>query len=301
MTKVAVLIPCCNEVQTVFDVVTSFKEHLPDSKVYVYDNCSSDGTAVVAKQAGAIVRYARKIGKGNVVRKMFSDIDADVYVMVDGDGTYDASDAQKMIEMMNAESLDMVVAVRKAQAEGAYPEGHKFGNALFNFIFKILFSSTFSDVFSGYRVFSKRFVKTFPIISDGFDIEAELSIHTLALGLPFSEIESNYFERPKNSFSKLKTFSDGFKILWRIIKLLKETRPLFVFGMISLVLFLLSIGISIPVIMTFLETGLVPRLPTAVLSVGIMLISFLSLTCGIILNGITQARMEVKKLNYLRF
>lgn len=301
MTKVAILIPCCNEVQTIFDVVTSFKEYLPDSTIYVYDNCSNDGTAVVAKQAGALVRYARKIGKGNVVRKMFSDIDADIYVMVDGDGTYDASDAVKMVEMLNSDSLDMVVAVRKAQAEGAYPGGHKFGNILFNFIFKILFGSTFNDVFSGYRVFSKRFVKTFPIISDGFDIEAELSIHTCALELPFAEIDSNYFERPKNSFSKLKTFSDGFKILWRIIRLLKETRPLFVFGMISLFLFLLSVGIAVPVILTFIETGLVPRLPTAVLSVGIMLISFLSLTCGIILNGITQARMEIKKLNYLRF
>ena len=169
-------------------------------------------------------------------------VNADIYVMVDGDGTYDASDASKMIEILKSESLDMIVAVRKAQAEGAYPEGHKFGNALFNFIFKILFGSTFNDVFSGYRAFSKRFVKTFPIISDGFDIEAELSIHTLALGLPFSEIDSNYFERPKNSFSKLKTFSDGFKILLRIIRLLKETRPLFVFGIISFFLFLLTVA-----------------------------------------------------------
>ena len=301
MKTVAVLIPCHNEAQTIAEVVSSFKRCLPNSVVYVYDNCSDDNTAAVAEKAGAVVRYARNIGKGNVVRKMFADIDADIYIIADGDGTYDASDSPRMIKLLESESLDMIVAARRETADAAYPVGHKFGNKLFNFIFEILFKSKFTDVFSGYRAFSKRFVKTFPVISDGFDIEAELSIHTLNLSLPFAEIESKYSERPENSFSKLKTFRDGFKILWRITCLLKETRPLFVFGLISLVNFVLSVGISIPVIKTFIETGLVPRLPTAILAMGIMLISFLSLTCGIILNGITQARIEMKKLHYLRF
>ena len=299
--SIAVLIPCYNEAETIARVVRSFKKYLPSAIVYVYDNCSEDTTAAQAKEAGAVVKFERNKGKGNVVRQMFADIDADIYIMVDGDSTYSATDAPKMVEMIENTNVDMVVAVRKEKSEKAYREGHKIGNSLFNFILKILFNSTFSDIFSGYRAFSKRFVKTFPVMTNGFDIEAELTIHALTLSIPFAEIDSEYYERPANSHSKLSTFKDGIKILLSIVNLLKETRPLFFFGMISLFMFLLSVGISYPIIDTFLETGLVPRLPTAVLSVGIMLISFLSLTCGLILDSISQARMETKKLHYLSF
>lgn len=299
--SIAVLIPCYNEAETIARVVRSFKKYLPSAIVYVYDNCSEDTTATQAKEAGAVVKFERNKGKGNVVRQMFADIDADIYIMVDGDSTYSATDAPKMVEMIENTNVDMVVAVRKEKSEKAYREGHKIGNSLFNFILKILFNSTFSDIFSGYRAFSKRFVKTFPVMTNGFDIEAELTIHALTLSIPFAEIDSEYYERPANSHSKLSTFKDGIKILLSIVNLLKETRPLFFFGIISLFMFLLSVGIAYPIIDTFLETGLVPRLPTAVLSVGIMLISFLSLTCGLILDSISQARMETKKLHYLSF
>ena len=301
MKSIAVLIPCYNEAETITNVVRSFKKYLPNAIVYVYDNCSEDETAKRAKEAGAIVTIAKDRGKGNVVRRMFADVDADIYIMVDGDSTYSAYDAPKMVEIIKNSSADMVVAARKERSESAYREGHKFGNKLFNFILKVLFNSTFSDIFSGYRAFSKRFVKTFPVMTNGFDIEAELSIHALTLSIPFAEIESAYFERPANSQSKLNTFKDGAKILFNIINLLKETRPLFFFGMISLLMCLLSVGIAYPIIGTFIETGLVPRLPTAVLSMGIMLISFLSLTCGLILDSISQGRMETKKLHYLSF
>lgn len=300
-SSIAVLIPCYNEAETIADVVKSFKKHLPEAIVYVYDNCSEDNTAQKAKDAGAIVVPAKNKGKGNVVRRMFADIDADIYIMVDGDSTYSAEDAPKMIDELRNSCSDMVVAVRKEKSEKAYRGGHKIGNELFNYMLKILFNSTFSDIFSGYRAFSKRFVKTFPVMTNGFDIEAELTIHALTLSIPFSEIESEYYERPANSHSKLSTFKDGLKILLSIINLLKETRPLFFFGMISMFLALISVGIAYPIIDTFIETGLVPRLPTAVLAMGIMLAAFLSLTCGLILDSISQARMETKKLHYLTF
>jgi glycosyltransferase involved in cell wall biosynthesis len=301
MKTVAVLIPCYNEAGTVQDVIRSFRKYLPNSTIYVYDNCSEDNTAELAKEAGAFVVTAKIKGKGNVVRKMFSDVDADVYIMVDGDSTYNAEDAPTMINSLLSEKTDMVVAVRREKSKVVYRMGHKFGNSLFNFILKILFKSTFRDVFSGYRAFSRRFVKTFPVMSDGFDIEAELSIHALTLAIPCTEIDSAYSERPANSHSKLNTLNDGIKILVSILRLLKETRPLFFFGTIFLLLFFLSIEISYPLVVTFIETGLVPRLPTAVLSTGIMMLSFISLICGIILDSISQARMEVKKLHYLLF
>ncbi|MDR1982728.1 MAG: glycosyltransferase [Holosporaceae bacterium] len=301
MKTLAVLIPCYNEAGTVVNVIKSFKKCLPTATIYVYDNCSEDNTAELARKAGAIVVTARIRGKGNVVRKMFSDVDADIYIMVDGDLTYAAEDAPTMIDALITEKADMVVAVRKEKSKDAYRAGHKFGNLAFNFILKILFKSTFRDIFSGYRAFSKRFVKTFPVMTDGFDIEAELSIHALTLAIPCVEIDSVYSERPANSHSKLNTLKDGSKIFISIIKLLKETRPLFFFGIIFLVLFFLSIEISYPLILTFMETGLVPRLPTAVLSTGIMMLSFISLICGIIMDSISQARMEVKKLHYLLF
>lgn len=301
MKSIAVLIPCYNEANTISDVIFSFKKHLPNATVYVYDNCSNDNTSVNAKNAGAVVVRADKKGKGSVVRKMFSDIDADIYIITDGDSTYDASDAPKMANIIQNDNVDMVIAVRKEKSKKSYRSGHKVGNKIFNFILKILFNSTFSDIFSGYRAFSRRFVKTFPAMTDGFDIEAELSIHALTLSIPCAEINSKYVERPLNSHSKLSTFKDGFKILFSIIRLLRETRPLFFFGIISLFLFCLSTFLSYPIVTHFLETGLVPRLPTAVLSTGIMMISFLSLTCGMILDSISQARIENKKLHYLLF
>lgn len=299
--SISVLIPCYNEGNTIFDVVQNFKETLPYATIYVYDNCSNDNTYSQAEKAGAIVVTSRKRGKGNVVRKMFSDINSDIYIIVDGDGTYSAKDAVRMLELVHNEQMDMVVAARKEISNKAYPNGHKIGNKLFNLILKLLFGSEFKDIFSGYRAFSKRFVKTFPITSNGFDIEAELSIHALTLSLPCTEIDSDYYVRPPNSHSKLNTFKDGFKILWSIIKLLRENRPLMFFGMISLVLFLTAIGISYPILSTFLETGLVPRLPTAVLATGITMCSFLSLTCGLILNSLAQTRIEIKKLHYLKY
>lgn len=301
MKSIAVLIPCYNEAETIAGVVESFRKHLPSAAVYVYDNCSEDNTAEIAKQAGAIVSFVKGKGKGNVVRRMFADVDADIYLIVDGDSTYSACDAPKMAKTIENGEADMVVAVRKEKNKNAYREGHKFGNRLFNFTLKILFNSAFSDIFSGYRAFSKRFVKTFPVMTNGFDIEAELSIHALMLSIPFMEIESWYFKRPANSCSKLNTFKDGIKILISIINLLKENRPLLFFGTISLFMCILAISIAYPVIDAFFETGLVPRLPTAVLSVGIMLISFLSLACGLILDSISQGRKETKKLHYLSF
>jgi glycosyltransferase involved in cell wall biosynthesis len=301
MKSIAVLIPCYNEAATIAEVVKSFKESLPLADVYVYDNCSEDNTVELARNAGATVVTAKIRGKGNVVRKMFADINADIYIMADGDLTYDAADAIRMIETMLAEQADMVVAVRREKSEAAYPVGHKFGNRAFTFILEILFHSTFQDVFSGYRAFSKRFVKTFPVMSNGFDIEVELSIHALTLAIPCAEIVSQYLERPSNSHSKLSAFRDGFQILFSVIKLLEETRPLFFFGVIALLLLVISIVISCPIIATFIETGLVPRLPTAVLATGLALLSFLSLTCGVIMDSVSNARREIKKLHYLQF
>lgn len=299
--SVAVIIPCFNEEKTIFNVVSEFKKVLPKALIYVYDNCSTDSTFEEASKAGAVVVKSRKKGKGNVVRKMFSDINADIYLMVDGDDTYNAADSIRMLDIIRDERVDMVIAARCEVSEKAYRLGHKWGNQLFNWTLKILFNSGFTDVFSGYRAFSKRFVKTFPITSNGFDIETELSIHALTLDLPCVEIASEYKERPENSYSKLSTFKDGFKILLCIIRLFKENRPLLFFGSISLVLFFLSIILSYPLIINFLETGLVPRLPTAVLSTGTMMVSFLSLVCGLILDSLSQARIEIKKLHYLQY
>jgi glycosyltransferase involved in cell wall biosynthesis len=300
MNRIAVLIPCFNEEITVADVVKSFKKVLPQAIVYVYDNCSEDNTADIARDAGAVVIESRNRGKGNVVREMFANIDADTYIIVDGDSTYTAEDAPKMVQLLQSNQLDMVIASRQEDSETAYPNGHKFGNYIFNLILKIFFKSSFSDIFSGYRAFSRRFVKTFPVMTNGFDIEVELSIHALSLSIPCAEIASKYRERPKNSHSKLHTFRDGFKVLFSIVKLLKEVRPLFFFGVISLMMAALSVALAYPLIMTFLDTGLVPRFPTAILSTGLMMISFLSLACGLILDSVSQARMEIKKLHYLK-
>ncbi len=297
-SHIAILIPCFNEELTISKVIKSFHKVFPRASVYVYDNNSTDQTVAVARKAGAMVGQESYQGKGHVVRRMFRDIDADVYIMVDGDNTYKAADAPKMVNLLITEKLDMVVATRQAE-KGAYPMGHGFGNKMFNFILKCIFKSHFKDIFSGYRVFSNKFVKSFPALTTGFDIETELSIHALDMKLPVAEMGSVYGERPEGSQSKLNTYQDGIRILWRIFILFKEVRPFVFFGLAALVSALLAGYLGYPVFETYLKTGLVPRLPTAVLAASLVIISFLSLTCGLILESLNQSRREFKRLVYL--
>ncbi|MBY0461835.1 MAG: glycosyltransferase [Alphaproteobacteria bacterium] len=297
--SIAVLIPCFNEEAAIYDVVQSLKRKIPEARVYVYDNNSTDDTVKCALLAGAIVCFEPRQGKGNVVSRMFADIEADVYLMIDGDGTYDIDSAPEMIEALIAGKLDMVVGTRLEQTDTAHRSGHKFGNLLFNKVLSIFFKSEFKDIFSGYRVFSRRFVKSFPALSSGFDIETELSIHSLEMNLPVKEIETPFFERAEGSVSKLSTFKDGFLILWRMIFLFKEVKPLVFFGTFFVFFVGLSLLLGYPLVTEFLHTGLVPRFPTAILSVGIMLLGFLSLTCGFILDSLSYGRREAKRLRYL--
>jgi len=300
-TSLAILIPCYNEETGIANVVTAFKRVLPHAKIYVYDNNSSDLTAQRAQEAGAIVRAEPKQGKGHVVRRMFSDIEADIYLMVDGDETYDASVAPEMVRRLEAENLDMIIAARKENTGEAYRFAHKFGNQLFNKALSLLFGSHYKDIFSGYRCFSKRFVKSFPALSAGFDIETELCIHSLEMGLPVLEIEAPFYERAQGSESKLSTVKDGLRILWRMFVLFKEVKPAVFFGLLFSFFTALSLGLGYPLINEYLSTGLVPRLPTAILTVGIFLLGFLSLICGLILDSVSRGRREVKRLHYLRF
>src|SRR6195952_5179802 len=270
--RIAVLVPCFNEEAAGAAVVADFRNSLPSADIYVYDNNSSDRTKAVAAEAGAEVRSERRQGKGHVVRRMFADIDADIYVLVDGDATYDAASAPRMIETLKADHLDMVVGLRIDQAEAAWRRGHRAGNWMLTRFLSAGFGQAFKDILSGYRIFSRRFVKTFPVLSDGFEIETELSVHALELALPVAEIETPYYARPEGSFSKLNTWRDGFKILGTILRLYRSEKPLRFFTAIGIFLTLVSIGLAIPVIITYLEEGLVPRLPTAVLSMGLMIL-----------------------------
>src|ERR1700710_2410844 len=297
--RVAVLVPCFNEEAAVATVVADFRKALPSAEIYVYDNNSSDRTGAVALEAGARVRSERRQGKGHVVRRMFADIDADVYVLVDGDATYDAASAPRMIEILKAGYLDMVVGLRIDQAEAAYRPGHRTGNRMLTSFLAAVFGQAFKDILSGYRVFSRRFVKSFPVLSDGFEIETELSVHALELALPVAEIETPYYARPEGSFSKLNTWRDGFRILGTIVKLYRSEKPLRFFTAIGLFLALVSVGLAIPVIVTYLEEGLVPRLPTAVLSMGMMILAVLSVSSGLVLDTVTRGRREIKLLAYL--
>jgi len=297
-----VLLPCYNEEVAITAVIDGFRAALPDSKVYVFDNNSSDKTAEVARDAGAIVYSERRQGKGYVVRRMFADIDADIYVLADGDNTYDAASAPRLVQKLVDENLDMVVGKRvevENTGSGAYRLGHRFGNQLFTRTVAFLFGQRFTDILSGYRVFSKRYVKSFPSTSKGFEIETELTIHSLDLELPVDEVETPYAERPDGSESKLNSFADGFRILLTIILLLKENRPFMFFGSLFALCAITSVGLAVPLFMTYLETGLVPRFPTAVLSTGLMLIGFMCLVCGLILDGISLQRREAKLLRYL--
>jgi glycosyltransferase involved in cell wall biosynthesis len=297
--RVAVLVPCFNEEAAVATVIADFRETLPSAEIFVYDNNSSDRTVAVARDAGAQVRSERRQGKGHVVRRMFADIDADIYVLVDGDATYDAASAPRMIEMLLSDHLDMVVGFRVDQAEAAYRPGHRTGNWMLTGFLSTVFGQAFKDTLSGYRVFSRRFVKSFPVLSDGFEIETELSVHALELALPVAEIETPYYARPEGSFSKLNTWRDGFRILGTILKLYRSEKPLRFFTAIGFFLTLVSIGLAIPVIVTYLEEGVVPRLPTAVLSMGLMIFAAMSVSSGLVLDTVTRGRREIKLLAYL--
>lgn len=299
--NIAFLIPCFNEEATIGEVISSCKETIPEAKIYVYDNNSTDKTVALAEQEGAIVRHETIQGKGNVVRRMFADVDADIYILCDGDMTYDIASAPKMATELVKQNLDMVVGTRASDnsAMQTYPLGHVFGNKMLTGIVGRLFGKRFSDILSGYRVFSKRFVKSFPAISRGFEIETELTIHALELRIPVAEIDTPYFARPADSESKLNTFKDGFRILMVIIFLLKEVRPLLFFGSIFSVLTFISVALSFPLLITYIDTGLVPRFPTAILTSGIMLLAFLVMACGAILDSVSRGRREVKRMRYL--
>lgn len=297
--RVAFIIPCYNEEATIADVIAEAKSRLPTAEVYVYDNNSSDRTKECARAAGAIVREEPLQGKGNVVRRMFADVEADVFVMVDGDDTYDLSQVDLHVAQLIEENIDMLVGVRRHEDAASERRGHQFGNRLFNVVVRSLFGKGFTDIFSGYRIFSRRFVKSFPAVSGGFEIETELSIHALQLRLPVRELDVVYRLRPEGSTSKLRTFQDGARILWMIFLLLKEVRPLPLFGAVGAGCALISLGLIYPVLIEYFETGLVPRFPTAILSMGLMLLSFFSFACGFILDGVTRGRSEVKRVLYL--
>ncbi len=297
--RIAVMVPCRDEAAAIARVVADFRQALPGAVIFVYDNGSSDDTARVAERAGAVVRSERLPGKGNVVRRMFSDIEADIYVLVDGDDTYDASAAPAMVEQLEQECLDMVVGARVASSDTAYRKGHRFGNRLLTGLVAFLFGDRITDMLSGYRVFSRRFVKSFPALSTGFETETELTIHALELRMPIEEMAFPYRVRPAESASKLNTYRDGLRILRTILKLTKEEKPLLFFGILSFVLGLSSVILAWPLFVTFMETGLVPRFPTAILATGLMLLAFLTLASGAILDTVTLGRRELKRLSYL--
>ena len=297
--RIAVLLPCYNEEAAIERTVAGFRAALPNAIVYVYDNNSQDRTVELARGAGAVVSTERQQGKGNVVRRMFADIDADVYVMADGDLTYDPNVAPAMVEQLLADQLDMVVGTRKHEQVDAYRGGHVLGNKLFTGLLSGLFGRSFTDIFSGYRVFSRRFVKSFPVLSAGFEIETEMSVHALELRMPVSEIETVYAARPEGSASKLSTYRDGWRILKTIGTLYRVERPVLFFGSIGAVLLGIGLILAVPLIATYLATGLVPRFPTAILITGLGIIAVLCLFAGLILDTVTRGRREVRRLAYL--
>ena len=297
--RIAVLIPCYNEEAAIGQTVADFRAALPSATVYVYDNNSRDQTIPRAKAAGAVVRSEPRQGKGAVVRRMFADIEADVYVLVDGDDTYDASVAPGLVKKLLEESYDIVSGRRIATAKDAYRAGHVLGNKLLTGLTALMFNVRLLDMLTGYRIMSRRFVKSFPVISTGFAIETELTVHAVRLLMPMVEIDTKYKERPEGSVSKLSTYRDGFKILFTIISLVREERPFVFFGALFAIFAILSLILGIPVVIEYLHTGFVPRLPTAVLAVALMLLAFLSLFSGLILDTVTRGRWELKRLSYL--
>ena len=297
--RIAVLIPCYNEAVAVAQVVHGFREALPNARIYVFDNNSTDATRANGLAAGAIVRHVARPGKGNVVRRMFADVDADIYVLVDGDATYHAESARNMVDKLVEENLDMVVGTRVHEHDDAYRRGHQFGNRLLTGAMTRIFGGSFTDMLSGYRAFSRRFAKSFPAMSRGFEIETELTIHALELRMPYGELATPYGARPEGSTSKLSTYSDGIRILSTIVKLFAIERPLQFYGVLAGVLAAVALALGIPLFLTYLESGLVPRFPTAILSTGLVMLSAISFVTGVILETVTIGRREVKQLHYL--
>jgi glycosyltransferase involved in cell wall biosynthesis len=297
--EIAVLVPCHNEGLTIGKVVADFRSALQSSAIYVYDNNSTDNTADAAQKAGAIVRKEPRQGKGNVVRRMFADIEADVYVLVDGDDTYDAAASSALVRRLVEDQLDFINAMRVSTARDAYRTGHRVGNRLLTGLVRQIFGRQFNDMLSGYKVLSRRFVKSFPAMSSGFETETELVVHALELRMPCAEVTAAYKERPPGSISKLRTYSDGARIVMLIARLVKDERPLHFFGLSGLVLIIAAVLLSIPLLITYLETGLVPRIPTAILSVALVIVGVLSIFSGLILDMTTKTRREMKRLIYL--
>ncbi len=299
--RIAVLLPCFNEEVAIAQTVTGFRAALPGATVYVYDNNSSDMTREVAAAAGAVVRTERMQGKGHVVRRMFADIDADIYVLADGDATYDAAAAPELVRRLVEEQLDMVVGARRSEVEQAYRRGHRLGNRVLTGMLARIFGRTFTDILSGYRVFSRRFVKSFPALARGFETETEISVHALELAMPVAEVVTAYAARPEGSQSKLSTYRDGWRILSTILHLFRIERPILFYGSIAAVLAALAIVLAIPLALTFVKTGLVPRFPTAILVTGLMILGSMSFACGLILDTVVRGRREVRRLSYLSF
>lgn len=297
--RLAVILPCYNEAGAIEKTIDDFRLFLPEATIYVYDNNSSDESVKVSQEHGAVVRIEPEQGKGNVVRRMFADIEADAYILCDADDTYSADRVREMVNALFENNYDMIVGARREQEEAAYRLGHRFGNRLLTRCVAWIFGNKFSDMLSGYRVFSRRFVKSFPTMTTGFEIETEFTIHALTLRMPSLEIDVPYKARPEGTESKLRTYHDGTRILSLIILLFKEYRPFLFFTTIAILLAILSTGLSIPVILEFAETGLVPRFPTAILSTGIMLCAVLSFVCGILLDSVSRMRLETKRLHYL--
>ena len=299
--RIAVILPCYNEAGAIVQTVQDFRRALPAADIYVFDNNSTDGSYDLAAGAGAIVRRVAQQGKGHVVRRMFADVEADIYVMADGDATYEAAAAPRLVAAMLEDNLDMVVGARRSEVEEAYRRGHRFGNWALTSLLKQLFGRSFTDILTGYRVFSRRFVKSFPVLSAGFEIETEISVHALELSMPVSEIMTVYGARPEGSASKLSTYRDGWRILRTIFTLFRIEKPILFFGIIATLLAAAGIILATPLIITYIETGLVPRFPTAILVTGLMILATLSGMCGLILDTVVRGRREVRRLAYLTF
>lgn len=298
--RIAVLVPCLDEEASVAQVVSDFRAALPGALVYVYDNGSSDGTVREARKAGAVVRVERRRGKGHVVRRMFADVEADIYVLVDGDDTYEARAVPAMVELLKRDHLDMVTGVRVADQQSAYRHGHRFGNAMLTGLISTIFGADLKDMLSGYRVLSRRLVKSFPVASRGFEVETELTVHAFELSMPMAEVETRYAPRPENSVSKLKTYSDGFRILMTIWRLLQQERPAAVYGSLGGAALLLALGVTAPVLIEYFQTGFVPRFPTLIAAGSVAVCGVLSIAAGAIVSAITQGRREIRRLFYLQ-
>jgi glycosyltransferase involved in cell wall biosynthesis len=298
--SIAIIIPCYNESLTISDTIIAFRNCVPDAQIFVYDNNSSDGTANIAHAAGAVVRIEKNQGKGNVVRRMFADIEADAYLLVDGDNTYDAKSAPELLRLVLNDGMDFVNGARQESTDKAYRKGHKFGNWMLTSMIRFIFGAEFSDMLSGLKCFSRRYVKSFPALSRGFEIETELTTHALELRMPCHEIDTPYGERPEGSVSKLRTYRDGFRILLTIIRLVKEERPLQLFAAIGIVFFITAILLMLPILQTYFATGLVPRLPTTILCIGLTVLSALSFVMAIIMDSIVTMRREMKRIAYLQ-